>query len=122
MEYNTIDKSSYKIHTLKYDRFKTSDIEVVFRFKTDKERFPIVSLLCEVMGTCNKNYDSLRNLALKKEDLYNIYYYTGIKRRGYVTSLTFRVNFINPEYINEKDYFKKVVKFLFDMILQNSYS
>ena len=99
MEYNTIDKNSYKIHTLKYDRFKTSDIEVVFRFKTDKERFPIVSLLCEVMGTCNKHYDSLRNLALKKEDLYNIYYNTGISRKGYVTSLTFRVNFINPEYM-----------------------
>ncbi len=117
MEYNTIDKNSYKIHTLKYDRFKTSDIEVVFRFKTDKERFPIVSLLCEVMGTCNKHYDSLRNLALKKEDLYNIYYNTGISRKGYVTSLTFRVNFINPEYMSEKDYLENVIKFLFDMIL-----
>ena len=117
MEYNTIDKNSYKIHTLKYNRFKTSDIEVVFRFKTDKERFPIVSLLCEVMGTCNKHYDSLRNLALKKEDLYNIYYNTGISRKGYVTSLTFRVNFINPEYMSEKDYLENVIKFLFDMIL-----
>lgn len=117
MEYNTIDKNSYKIHTLKYNRFKTSDIRVVFRFKTDKERFPITSLLCEVMGTCNKNYDTLRKLSLKKEELYNIFYSAGVRKRGYVSSITFTVNFINPEYINENDYLDNIIKFLFDMIL-----
>lgn len=118
MKYQTFDQKSYKIHTIKTDRFKTSRIEVFFRFKADKEKLPIRSFLSGVLGDSSKDYNTSRKLSIQIENLYKCFYSCQLAKVGGTAAIIFAVDFINPEFIKEKDYINNVVKFLFDMILR----
>jgi len=118
MEYKSIDCKSYNIHTIKTNRFKTTRIEVVFRSKATKETLAINSFLAAMLCESSKKYPTRRQLAIKCEDLYKTYYYCYANKVGDCLNTIFSVNFINPEFISEDDYLKKVVEFLFEMILK----
>lgn len=116
MEYKSIDCKSYNIHTIKTNRFKTTKIEVIFRTKVDKETLAINSFLAAMLNESSKKYSTRRKLAIKCEELYKTYYYCFANKIGNCLNTIFSVNFINPEFISEKDYLENVVEFLFDMI------
>ena len=69
MKYQTFDHKSYKIHTIKTDRFKTSRIEVFFRQEVIKEKLPTLSFLAGLLSYSSKKYSSNRLLAIEKENL-----------------------------------------------------
>lgn len=116
MEYKSIDCKSYNIHPIKTNRFKTTKIEVIFRSKVDKETLALNSFLAAMLNESSKNYPTRRKLAIKCEDLYKTYYYAFANKVGDCLNTIFSVNFINPEYIPEKEYLEDVISFLFEMI------
>ena len=118
MEHKVFDEKSYKIYTIKTDRFKTSTIKVVFRTKVDKITMPRYSFLASYLNKCTKNYKSPREVALKKEELYNAYAASSVDKIGDCLKISFVMEFINPKYIEEKDYLHNIVSFLFEMILK----
>ena len=118
MEYKMIDCKSYNIHTIKTNRFKTTKIEVIFRSNVNKDTIAISSFLSAMLNESSKDYPTRKKLAIKSEDLYKTYYYSYTNKIGKALNTVFSLNFINPEYIEEKDYLDNVIKFLFDMILR----
>ncbi|MBE6148936.1 MAG: insulinase family protein [Firmicutes bacterium] len=116
MEYKSIDCKSYSIHTIKTNRFKTSKIEVIFRAKVDEKTIALNSFLAAMLNESSKKYPTRRKLAIKCEDLYKTYYYCFANKVGDCLNTIFSVNFINPEFISEKDYLENVIEFLFEMI------
>ncbi|MGN1379324.1 MAG: M16 family metallopeptidase [Bacilli bacterium] len=118
MKYQTFDHKSYKIHTIKTDRFKTSRIEIFFRQEVIKEKLPTLSFLAGLLSYSSKKYNTNRLLAIEKEDLYKCFYNAMFAKQGNVSSMIFSLDFINPDFINEKDYLDKLIKFLFEMILK----
>ena len=116
MEYRNIDCKSYNIHTIKTNRFKTTKIEVVFRSKVDPSSLAINSFLAAMLNESSKKFPTRRKLAIKCEDLYKTYYYCFNNKVGDCQNTIFSVNFINPEFINEKDYLENIIEFLFEMI------
>lgn len=112
------DQKSYKIHTMKTDRFKTSRIEIVFRTKVEQEKLPIRSFLCSMFKEGSKKYPTRRDIAIKLEDLYNPYFNCYTNKVGDSLHTIFSLTFINPEFIEEKEYLENAIKFLFDMILK----
>ena len=116
MEYNKIDCKSYNIHTIKTNRFKTTKIEVLFRSKINKENVALYSFLASCLSESSQKYPNRRALAIKCEELYKTYYYCYANKIGDCLNTIFSVNFISPEYINEKNYLEDVIKFLFAMI------
>ncbi|MDD5865657.1 MAG: pitrilysin family protein [bacterium] len=118
MKYQTFDHKSYKIHTIKTDRFKTSRIEVFFRQEVIKEKLPTLSFLAGLLSYSSKKYSTNRLLAIEKENLYKCFYNAYFTKVGKVSSMIFSLDFINPDLINEKDYLDKLIKFLFEMILK----
>lgn len=117
MKYQSFDKKSYKIHTIKTDRFKTSRIEVVFRMPITQNNIGIYSFLAGMLNESSKKYPTRRLLAIKCEDLYKAYYYCSSLKVGNVLNIIFSINFINPDLIDETNYLEDVIGFLFDMIL-----
>ena len=73
MEKNVIDQKSYKIHTIKVNRFKTTRIEVIFRNKASKENIAKSYFLSSILGESSKYYPSRKDVAIKCEDLYKAY-------------------------------------------------
>lgn len=117
MKYQTFDKKSYKIHTIKTDRFKTSRIEVVFRMPIKENNLGIYSFLAGMLNESSKKYPTRRLLAIKCEDLYKTYYYCSTIKVGNVLNIIFSVNFINPDLIDEASYLEDIINFLFEMIM-----
>ena len=117
MDKMIVDQKTYKIHTIKVNRFKTTKIEVIFRNKATKDNISTSYFLASTLGESSKSYPSRKDVAIKCEDLYKSYYYAYANRIGNTINTVFSVNFINPEYINEKNYLNDTIKFLFEMIL-----
>jgi len=119
MEYKSLDYKSIKIHTIKTDRYKTSKIEVVFRKKIEEnDNISAYTFLASMLNESSLKYPSRKALAIKLEEIYKSFYYCFLTKIGNVLKITFSIDFINPEYIDDANYLKKVIEFLFTMILK----
>ncbi len=116
VELNKIDERSYRIHTIKTNRFKTTRIEVVFRLPAQKETMYKYAFIMELLSESNKDYPNRREVAIKLEELYKAYFYSYSNKVGNCLNNIFTISFINNEYIKEDNYIKDIVDFLFDMI------
>ena len=82
VELNKIDERSYRIHTIKTNRFKTTRIEVVFRLPAQKETMYKYAFIMELLSESNKDYPTRREVAIKLEELYKAYFYSYSNKVG----------------------------------------
>ena len=118
MKYKKYEGNSYNIYTIKTNKFKNCIINVLF--KDNIENFSDLAsqnILKIVMSDTNKTYSKHRDLAIRKEELYNTSFYTDGYRMGNSFVAKFGVDFIAPEFIKEKNYLDEVIEFYFDMIM-----
>ena len=122
MEQTKIDCKSYNIHTIKTNRFKTTKIEVIFRMPIEKDNLGVSSFLSEVMAQSSKKYPNRRAMAIKLENLYKAYYYAYSNKVGNCLNFIFSIDFINPEFIDDKTYLDDVISFLCETITKPNVS
>ena len=72
MEYKVYDEKSYRIHTIKSNRYKTTLIDIVFQNKATFENVYLFSFLAELLNCSCKKYPTYRELEIAKEELYSI--------------------------------------------------
>ena len=117
MEYKTINCSSYNLHLIKTDRFKTIHLEIIFRSKADKEKLQKRTLLADILTYSSKKYPSRKDIVIKSEDLYNIMLYGNTSKTGDIINTIFVSDFIDPNFINESDYYENSLGFLFEVLM-----
>lgn len=71
MEYRKILKSSYNLHLIKTDKFKTLFFKFVFRDDLIKEDVTIRNLLINMLDESTSKYNTNRLLNIRKEELYD---------------------------------------------------
>ncbi len=116
MEYRKFDCNSYNIHTIKTDKFKTVRMEIMFSREVDKKEMPIFSFLSDILTDCSKDYNRRKDMAIKLEELYKANFFGTTNKIGNMFSVSFILDFIAPEFINEKDYLENVLAFPFKVI------
>lgn len=116
MKYKTYNCNSFNVYTIKTDRFKTSHIEVIFRDIANKEEMGAYSFLADMLSQSSKTYPRKKDLITRFEELYKIIVYATTLRVGYILDFHVSLDFINPDYINDKNYIEEVIKTLFDII------
>lgn len=116
MTYKTYNCNSFKVHTIKSDKFKTAHMEVIFRKNAVKEELCSYSFLADILSESTKNYPSKRDLIIKFEELYRASIYATTVKTGNVLNTEFITDFINPEYIKDKNYLEEVIKLSFEVI------
>ena len=116
VELNKIDERSYRIHTIKTNRFKTTRVEVIFRLPADKETMYKYSFVTSLLSESNALYKTRREVAIKLEELYKAYFYSYTNKVGNCLNCIFTINFINNEYLKDDNYITDVINFLFDML------
>ena len=116
MKYKTYNCNSFNVYTIKTDRFKTSHIEVIFRDIANKEEMGAYSFLADMLSQSSKTYPRKKDLITRFEELYKIIVYATTLRVGNVLDFHVSLDFINPDYINDKNYIEEVIKTLFDII------
>ena len=116
MKYKTYNCNSFNIYTIKTDRFKTSHMEVIFRNVLKKEEIGKYSFLADMLSESCKKYPKKKDLITRFEELYKTVIYASTVRVGNVIDLHVSLDFINPDYIDDKNYVKEVIKTLFELI------
>ena len=116
MEYKIHDCKSYKIHTIKTDKFKNCSMEIMFRKKLDKNEITQNNMLVDMIAHSSKKYPKKRDVAIELENLYSASFRGFSTRLGSSVMLSFVLDFLNPKYC-EKGYLDDVLSLPFEMLL-----
>ncbi len=116
MTYKTYDCNSYRIHTIKENKFKTCHLEIIFRKPVVKEDLAKDSLLVDVLTENSKKYPTRQELMLYLEELYKTAYWGLTSKAGNTMMLDFVLDFIDPIYIEEENYLENVLTLPFEML------
>ena len=117
MVYKTYKCNSFNVHTIKTDRFKTAHMEIMFRKKVVKEELCAYTFLMDMLSGSTKNYPVKRDLIVQFEELYKTSAYGVTVKTGNVLNATMIVDFINPKFIDDKNYLENVIKLPMEMLL-----
>ena len=115
MEYRKIDKSSYNLHLIKTENFKTIFFKFVFRDNIKKEDITIRNFLTEILASSSKKYPTTRFLSIRQEELYNLTMNFSNRRIGsqILSELCFSI--IDSKYTDEQS-LEESIAFMADII------
>ena len=120
MEYKKIDMTSFQLHIIKTDHFKTVNIRVCLRDKIKKEEITLRNMLTSFLTYSTNTYPTKRDLVLKAEDLYAANVYTKSYRSGKFNMINFFMSILNEKY-TEKGMLEKSIAFLADIIFEPNF-
>ncbi len=117
MEYKIHDCSSFRIHTIKTDKFKNCSMEIMFRDKLEKEKITKDNMLVDMLMHSSKRYPTRRDVNIELENLYSSSLRGFATRLGNSVMLSFVLDFLNPKYC-EEGYLEDVLAMPFSMLLE----
>lgn len=121
MEYKVYNCNSYRIHTIKTDKFKNCSMEIMFRNKLVKEEITANNMLVDMLMHSSKKYPKRRDVAIELENLYSASLRGFSTRLGNSIMLSFVLDFLNPKYC-EEGYLNDVLSMPFEMLLNPNIS
>ena len=116
MEYKMHDLKSYRIHTIKTDKFKNCSMEIMFRNKLEKNEITQNNMLVDMLVHSSNKYPKRRDVNIQLENLYSASFRGFSTRLGSSVMLSFVLDFLNPKYC-EKGYLDDVLSLPFEMLL-----
>lgn len=116
MKYKVYDCNSYRIHTIKTDKFKNCSMEIMFRNELVKNEITANNMLVDVLMHSSKKYPKRRDIAIELENLYSASLRGFSTRIGREVMLSFVLDFLNPKYC-EDGYLNDVLSMPFEMLL-----
>lgn len=118
MIYKTYKCNSFNVHTIKTDKFKTAHMEIMFRKKVVRDELCSYTFLMDILSESTKKYPVKRDLIVRFEELYKASAYGVTVKTGNVLNATMVVDFINPKFIDDKNYLENVIKLPMEMLLE----
>ena len=117
MEYKNFEYPSFNLYTVKTNRFKTCQMEIIFKDEASRESAMLKTFLADLMTDCSERYASRKEVARTLEELYQASFYGLTNKTGNLMMTSFVLNFLNPKYVKDKDYLEKVLELPLEMIL-----
>lgn len=115
MKYIKKEHPCYNLHMIKTDKFKTTNIEVIFEQDIKKEDITISNFLSSILTFTTKKYDTKLKYAKEMEKLYAAKLYTNSYRLGSNLNVDFNMQILNDKY-TEKGLLNKSLDFLKEVI------
>lgn len=115
MKIKDINKENYKLHLIKTNKFKTILVKVVFWNELKKEELTLRNMLIKNLLFSSAQYNTLRKMAIKKDELFSVDLYSKTYRRGGQILSEINLSSLSEEYL-EKDGLQESLKFLFEII------
>lgn len=120
MEYKKIDMTSFNLHIIKTDRFKTINFRICLRDEIKKEEITLRNMLASFLTYSTDTYPTKRDLVLKAQDLYAVNVYTKSYRSGRYNMINFCMSMLNEKY-TESGMLEESIKFLADAIFNPNF-
>lgn len=115
MKYIKKEYPYYNLHMIKTDKFKTTNIEVIFEQEIKKEDITITNFLSSILTFTTKKYNTKLKYAKKMESLYAARLFANSYRLGSNLNVDFNMQILNDKYaekglLNESlDFLKEVL-------------
>ena len=116
MEFKIFKNKNYNLHVINVKNFRSSHVEIIFRNKFDAKKAAAFSILADILTDASKDYPSSKYIMRHMEDSYILDFYGSQTRNGKVMQTYIICNYIDPRYIDEKDYLENVYKFIFGVL------
>lgn len=116
MNYKKYDYDGYRIYTIQTDKFKNCYLEVNFRGDARKINATTRNMLIHLLTYTTSLYPTKRLMKIRTEELYDLSFGSEVSRSGYNLFTSFGIDFLNPKYVNEKNYLKECISFLFETL------
>ncbi|MBR1385517.1 MAG: insulinase family protein [Bacilli bacterium] len=100
MEYTKIKKETYNLHMIQTDRFKTTNIEVIFSKKITKEDITKTNVLSSIMTYTSKKYPKRLMYTRALENLYSARLFTNTYRIGNLLNVDFNMRILDDKYVS----------------------
>lgn len=115
MTIKTIKKDNYNLHLIKNNNFKTVLIKTVFWDKIKANEITIRDMLIDNLLFSSKNYPTIKDMAIAKEELYASSL-TGLTyRKGSYIISEINMSIIEDKY-SENNLLEKALNFYFDVL------
>lgn len=102
---------------IKTDRFKTINMEVIFRNEIKKDEITITNFLASMLAYSTKKYPTKNSLALKMQDLYSARLFPTCYRIGKYYNIDFNLSILDEKY-SEKGMFEESLDLLKNIIFE----
>ena len=117
MDNKTYEYPSFNIYTCKTNRFKTAQMEIVFRDEVKKDEMLAKTFLADIITDCSREYKSRKEVVKKLEELYQATFYGVTNKVGNISMTSFVLGFLNPRYVSDNSYLEEVIKLPFEMLM-----
>lgn len=115
MQYKKINMSTYNLHMIKTDRFKTVNMQIIFSNKIKKEDITKRNFLSDILTYSSKKYKTKKDISIASQDLYTASVYATNYRLGNYYNTDINLYFLNEKY-TEKGMTEKSIDFLQEVI------
>ena len=116
MKTNVKEYDHFRVHNIKKDNYKKCAIEIHCREKINKDNLGKVKALFDLLNRGTKSYPSIKELSKRKEYLYGLVSSCYDSTNGDIIDGVVFAEFLNPKYVDDKNYLNDVIKFVFDYI------
>lgn len=117
MEYKKYEYPSFNIYTVKTNKFKTAQMEIIFSDEVRRDEILAKTFLVDIMSDCSAQYKSRKEVVRTLEELYKANFYGVVNKVGATLMSSFVLSFLSPKYVSEEDYLERVLELPFLMIL-----
>lgn len=101
MEYRKIEEVSYNLHLIKTNKFKTLFFKVILSEKLIKDDITIRNLLLDNLLSSSLNYPTMRDVSIKRQDLYGASISMVSRRIGNHAFIEYTMSILNPRFTEE---------------------
>lgn len=115
MQYKKIDLTTYNLHMIKTDRFKTINVQVILSDKITKETITKRNFLSDMITYSCAKYKTKKDISVASQDLYAASVYSTSYRLGNYYNTDINLYFLNEKY-TEKGMMEKSIDFLSEII------
>ena len=116
MKYKSIKEKNYNLQLINVDNFRSCHLALIFRTNFDSKKAVIFSLLSDILTDASLDYPSSKYVTRFCEENYILNFYGTFTTTGRLMHTCIIMDYVDPKYIDEKDYLDNIYKFLFGML------
>jgi len=116
MKYSIKKEKNYNLHVINTDNFRNCHFSLVFNTPFDPKKAVAFSLLSDILTDCSKNYPTSKYIIRHIDESFMLDFYGSFTKTNNLMQTFICADYIEPKYIDEKDYLDNIYKFIFDVI------
>ena len=116
MKYKITKEKKYNLHTIEVDNFRSCHFSLSFRNEFDPYKMAAYTLIADLITDSSKDFKTSKYVSRHLEESFIIDFYGTSSKVGKTMQTYIICNYVDPRYIDEKDFIDKTYKFIFDMI------